>query len=114
MSVSQSSQVPVLAGGFIDLEKIRAAPDPHRRTTKIVATVGPACWDLPSLEALMDAGVNVARFNFSHGTVPGHAAVLERVRSAAKNRNRNVGRWQGREREREREWKREKAFLSVC
>jgi len=36
---------------------------PH---TKIVATIGPACWDEPTLRELIGAGVNVVRFNFSH------------------------------------------------
>jgi len=34
--------------------------------TKIVATIGPACWDEPMLRALLLAGVSVVRFNFSH------------------------------------------------
>jgi pyruvate kinase len=34
--------------------------------TKIVATIGPACWDEATLRALLAAGVRVARFNFSH------------------------------------------------
>ncbi|HEX8600463.1 MAG TPA: pyruvate kinase, partial [Chloroflexia bacterium] len=34
--------------------------------TKIVATIGPACWDEPVLRTLLASGVSVARFNFSH------------------------------------------------
>jgi pyruvate kinase len=59
--------------------------------SKVVCTIGPACWELSQLEALIDAGMNVARFNFSHGDHATHAATLERVREAAKNRQRNVG-----------------------
>ena len=60
------------------------------RKTKIVCTIGPACWEISQLETLMETGMNVARFNFSHGDHAGHGAVLERVRQATKNKQRNV------------------------
>lgn len=92
MSVSQSAEVPMLAGGLIDIEKnIKSKTDITFRRSKIICTIGPACWDLPQLETLIEAGMNVARFNFSHGDHAGHAAVLERVRQAARNKERNVG-----------------------
>ena len=42
------------------------------RRTKIVATIGPATDTLPQLEALLLAGVNVVRLNFSHGHSSDH------------------------------------------
>jgi hypothetical protein len=56
---------------------------PLCRKTKIVCTLGPACWSEEGLGALLDAGLNVARFNFSHGDHEGHAEVLERLRKVS-------------------------------
>ncbi len=53
------------------------------RCTKIVATIGPASQDPSSIENLLDAGVNVARLNFSHGTHEVHAEVIQRLREIA-------------------------------
>src|ERR1700730_7912587 len=51
------------------------------RRTKIVCTIGPATRSEEQLEALMRAGMNVARINFSHGTQDEHAATIERIRA---------------------------------
>ena len=48
------------------------------RKTKIVATVGPACDDVDTLTRMIEAGMNVARFNFSHEDHERHARRLER------------------------------------
>lgn len=53
------------------------------RKTKIVATIGPACDDTPTLRSMIDAGMNVARFNLSHGDFDEHARRIERTRRAA-------------------------------
>jgi pyruvate kinase len=48
--------------------------------TKIIATVGPACNAYEKLLSLVEAGVNVFRLNFSHGTHDGHKQVIEYIR----------------------------------
>ncbi|GLV59961.1 pyruvate kinase [Dictyobacter sp. S3.2.2.5] len=53
------------------------------RRTKIVCTIGPATNSEERLEELMQAGMNVARLNFSHGTHQEHAVVIERIRSVS-------------------------------
>ncbi len=58
------------------------ATAPPRRTC-IVATIGPACEDEAALRAMIGAGMDVARLNFSHGTHPTHALVIERLRRIA-------------------------------
>jgi len=58
--------------------------------TKIVATIGPASESPEMLERLIRAGMDVARLNFSHGEFAGHAAVIERVRAAARAAGRRV------------------------
>lgn len=50
--------------------------------TKIVCTIGPASDSPEVLEALMRAGMNVARLNFSHGDFSGHSEVIEKIRVA--------------------------------
>mmetsp|Transcript_9090 Transcript_9090/g.13976 ORF Transcript_9090/g.13976 Transcript_9090/m.13976 type:complete len:511 (-) Transcript_9090:275-1807(-) len=87
MSVSQTSSIPKLSGSFISLDMVKRATDEKGRQTKIICTLGPACWEVPQLETMLDAGMNVARFNFSHGDHEGHGATLERLRTAVKNKN---------------------------
>jgi pyruvate kinase len=43
------------------------------RRTKIVATIGPASRDVDTLVAMIEAGMDVARLNFAHGTREEHA-----------------------------------------
>jgi pyruvate kinase len=60
------------------------------RHTKIVATLGPATDTDAAVDALVRAGVDVFRLNFSHGTHEGHAATYARVRQAADRAGRLV------------------------
>ncbi len=59
--------------------------------TKIVATIGPSSESEAMLEKLMKAGLNVARFNMSHGSHPEHLAKIERVKKLNKKLGKNVG-----------------------
>ena len=60
------------------------------RSTKIVATLGPASSDAPVLRRMLDAGVDVLRFNFSHGSAEGHLARARLVRDLAAETGREV------------------------
>jgi pyruvate kinase len=63
---------------------------PVRRRTKIVATIGPASRDGETLARMVDAGMDVARLNFSHGNAEQHAETARRVRHAAGRAGRPV------------------------
>ncbi|MGH2947694.1 MAG: pyruvate kinase [Solirubrobacteraceae bacterium] len=60
------------------------------RRTKIVATIGPASRDPEVLVRMVDAGMDVARLNFSHGTAEEHGETAQRVRDAAGRAGRQV------------------------
>jgi pyruvate kinase len=60
------------------------------RHTKIVATLGPASRQAQTIEALVAAGVDVFRLNFSHGTQSDHAGLFHLVREAARAAGRHV------------------------
>ena len=62
----------------------------HVPRTKIVCTLGPASSSREAIRALVEAGLNVARINFSHGTHEQHAAVIANVRAAAAEAGRPV------------------------
>ncbi|KAH1243348.1 Pyruvate kinase, cytosolic isozyme [Glycine max] len=53
--------------------------------TKIVCTLGPASRSVPMIEKLLRAGMNVARFNFSHGSHEYHQETLDNLRAAMEN-----------------------------
>jgi pyruvate kinase len=53
------------------------------RSTKIVCTIGPASASEETLEALIRAGMNVARLNFSHGDHASHKALIQDIRTIA-------------------------------
>ncbi|MFS8651212.1 MAG: pyruvate kinase [Caldibacillus sp.] len=60
------------------------------RRTKIVCTIGPASESVETLVQLIEAGMNVARLNFSHGDYEEHAARIRNIREAEKITGKNV------------------------
>ncbi len=60
------------------------------RRAKIVATLGPATSSYENLRAIIDAGVDVARMNLSHGTYAVHEDVYANVRKATEDSGRSV------------------------
>lgn len=60
------------------------------RKTKIVATIGPASDARETLQAMLQAGMSVARLNLSHGTLEEHKDRLERIREAASSLGKQV------------------------
>ena len=61
------------------------------RKTKIVCTIGPASESEEMLEKLMNAGMNVARLNFSHGSHEEHKARIDSIRKVSKKLGKTIG-----------------------
>ena len=61
------------------------------RKTKIVCTIGPASDSPEMLEKLIEAGMNVARLNFSHGSHEEHSVRIANIRDASNKLNKPVG-----------------------
>ncbi|MEE1938711.1 pyruvate kinase [Streptomyces sp. TRM 70361] len=61
------------------------------RRSKIVCTLGPAVDSYEQLKTLIEAGMNVARFNMSHGSHPEHEERYHRLRKAAQETGRAIG-----------------------
>lgn len=57
------------------------------RRTKIVCSIGPACDNDETIREIILAGMNIARFNFSHGTYEWHQNAMERIRRISSELN---------------------------
>ena len=66
-------------------------PQMPGKNTKIIATVGPASADEATLHALVEAGADVFRLNFSHGSHDDHRAVYQRIRALEERIGRPIG-----------------------
>lgn len=62
----------------------------HRRT-KIIATLGPATDSEEAISAMIDAGVDLVRLNFSHGSIDEHKKLVESVRKISREKHYSVG-----------------------
>ena len=60
------------------------------RKTKIICTLGPACGSVELIVKMIESGMDVARFNFSHSTHAAHREMLDTLRSACKIAGKNV------------------------
>src|SRR6201995_1109093 len=63
----------------------------RRRRTKIIATLGPSSSSLEVMSRLFQAGADVFRLNFSHGTHEGHAPRFAAIRELEKQFDRPIG-----------------------
>ena len=61
------------------------------KKTKIVCTIGPASESAEILEQLIEAGMNVARLNFSHGDHDEHLVRIKRIRQISKKLGQPIG-----------------------
>ncbi|MBI1863160.1 hypothetical protein HYS00_03500, partial [Candidatus Microgenomates bacterium] len=61
------------------------------KLTKVVATVGPSSESEDMLRKLIDAGVNIFRFNFKHNEIEWHEEIIRRVNTLAKELNTPIG-----------------------
>ena len=73
---------PIINCSNCRLEDILEPAKAKERKSKIVCTIGPSSWDVETLVAMIDRGMNVARLNFSHGDHDAHARTLENIRKA--------------------------------
>jgi len=77
-------QAPLdLPKSMAGLDLLEKTNDQPRRKCKIICTMGPSCWSLEKLPEIFEAGMNIARLNFSHGDHEGHGSCVARVREAA-------------------------------
>lgn len=61
------------------------------RNTKIVCTLGPATANREGIGSLIDAGMNIARINFSHGSADGHKETMRLIREVSSEKQRPIG-----------------------
>ncbi|PYV65715.1 MAG: pyruvate kinase, partial [Acidobacteria bacterium] len=65
-------------------------PENSARRAKIICTIGPSCNSEAALRELMQAGMDVARLNFSHGSPQDHVRRIETLRNVAAEEGRTI------------------------
>lgn len=60
------------------------------KKTKIICTIGPATNNAEKIKKLIDAGMNIVRLNFSHGTLEEHKKTIDMIRKTADGMNANI------------------------
>jgi pyruvate kinase len=81
--------MPLTVDGRLSTACSPNLPHVHRKT-KIIATLGPASSSAETISAMVAAGMDVARLNFSHGTHESHRQLVELVRAASEEHGRAV------------------------
>lgn len=84
VTISRGGYIGITKGIFVVTNQI------YDKRTKIVATIGPSSWDEPKLRRMIQAGMDVARINFSHGDHERHRQSIELVRRIADEERRVV------------------------
>jgi pyruvate kinase len=84
------AKVDLVLGGFFPEGSAGAGSGMLSRRAKIICTIGPASESEASLRELMQAGMDVARLNFSHGSHAQHARNIKRIRRVARRESRTV------------------------
>jgi pyruvate kinase len=75
-----------IADSKIRYQQIFESLDPSSRKTKIICTMGPSCWDTDMLVKMLDAGMNVARLNFSNYDHKTYEQALDNLQEALRQR----------------------------
>jgi pyruvate kinase len=87
MDISMPTVLTADLSSVMDPPMCQLAP----KKTHIICTLGPSSRSVEDLEGLLQAGMSVARFNFSHGTHEYHAECLENLRAACANVDKTCG-----------------------
>lgn len=83
-------KVDLVSGSFFSESFNTSGNGVLGRRAKIICTIGPASESEAALRELMQAGMDVARLNFSHGSHAQHARNLKRIRRVAREENRTI------------------------
>jgi pyruvate kinase len=84
--VSRPAEKELNIPTFFPLANVKADIEVEKRHSKIICTLGPACNKKEQLVSMIDAGLNVARLNFSHGDHESHGKQVETLKEALKER----------------------------